>query len=104
MNGSVPEFLFIYDEAGHLVGKYDGNGNPLWETVWLGDLPVARALAERAILYRAGSSRQPASDHRRHRRGGVAVEPRPLRQRRPLGRLPTSFAARAMPCIDHDLV
>jgi RHS repeat-associated protein len=24
-----------------LTGKYDGNGNLLWETVWLGDLPVA---------------------------------------------------------------
>jgi YD repeat-containing protein len=40
-NGSVPEFFFVYDEAGHLAGKYDGGGNPLWETAWLGDLPVA---------------------------------------------------------------
>jgi RHS repeat-associated protein len=40
-NGSVPEFFFVYDEAGHLTGKYDGGGNPLWETAWLGDLPVA---------------------------------------------------------------
>ncbi len=40
-NGSVPEFFFVYDEAGHLIGKYDGGGNPLQETVWLGDLPVA---------------------------------------------------------------
>jgi hypothetical protein len=40
-NGSVPQFLFVYDEAGHPAGKYDGNGNPLWETAWLADLPVA---------------------------------------------------------------
>ncbi len=40
-NVSVPEFFFVYDEAGHPAGKYDGNGNPLWETAWLGDLPVA---------------------------------------------------------------
>jgi RHS repeat-associated protein len=37
----VPQFNFVYDEAGHLIGKYDGSGNPLWETAWLGDLPVA---------------------------------------------------------------
>jgi RHS repeat-associated protein len=37
----VPQLTFAYDEAGHLTGKYDGNGNLLQETVWLGDLPVA---------------------------------------------------------------
>jgi hypothetical protein len=41
INVSVPEFFFVYDEAGHMTGKYGGSGNPLWETVWLGDLPVA---------------------------------------------------------------
>ncbi|MGQ0443558.1 MAG: RHS repeat domain-containing protein [Beijerinckiaceae bacterium] len=41
MNGSVAEFYFAYDEAGHLIGKYDGLGNALWETEWIGDLPVA---------------------------------------------------------------
>ena len=41
MNGSVPQFFFVYDEGAHLIGKYDGNGNLLWETAWLGDLPVA---------------------------------------------------------------
>ena len=40
-NGSVPQFFFVYDEGAHLTGKYDGNGNLLWETAWLGDLPVA---------------------------------------------------------------
>ncbi len=37
----TPQFFFVYDEAGHQTGKYDGLGNPLWETAWLGDLPVA---------------------------------------------------------------
>jgi hypothetical protein len=31
INVSVPEFYFVYDEAGHLTGKYDGLGNPLWD-------------------------------------------------------------------------
>ncbi len=37
----APQFFFVYDEAGHPIGKYDGSGNLLQETVWLGDLPVA---------------------------------------------------------------
>ncbi|MGH6839286.1 MAG: RHS repeat-associated core domain-containing protein [Methylocella sp.] len=37
----VPQFFFVYDEAGHLIGKYDGGGNLVQETVGLGDLPVA---------------------------------------------------------------
>jgi hypothetical protein len=41
MDVSVPELFFDYDEAGHLAGKYDGNGNPPQETAWLGDLLVA---------------------------------------------------------------
>ena len=32
---------FVYDEAGHLLGEYDGNGDLLEETIWMGDLPVA---------------------------------------------------------------
>ena len=32
---------FTYDDAGHLIGEYDGTGTPIAETVWLGDLPVA---------------------------------------------------------------
>src|SRR5262249_32573458 len=28
-------------EAGHLIGEYDGSGNLIEETVWLGDTPVA---------------------------------------------------------------
>jgi YD repeat-containing protein len=32
---------FVYDEAGHLIGEYDGSGNLIQETAWLGDIPVA---------------------------------------------------------------
>jgi RHS repeat-associated protein len=33
--------LFVYDEAGHLLGEYDGSGNLIEETIWMGDVPVA---------------------------------------------------------------
>lgn len=33
--------LFAYDEAGHLIGEYDGTGAVIQEIVWLGDMPVA---------------------------------------------------------------
>src|SRR4029079_6847776 len=33
--------LFVYDEAGHLLGEYDGTGALVQETVWMGDIPVA---------------------------------------------------------------
>jgi len=26
---------------GHLIGEYDGSGNLVEETIWLGDIPVA---------------------------------------------------------------
>jgi len=32
---------FVYDEAGHLTGEYDGSGALIQETVWLEDIPVA---------------------------------------------------------------
>jgi RHS repeat-associated protein len=39
---SAPQFYFAYDEAGHLLGKYDASGTVhQQETVWLGDLPIA---------------------------------------------------------------
>ena len=38
---SGTDVFFAYDEAGHLIGEYDGTGAPIEETVWLGDLPVA---------------------------------------------------------------
>ena len=33
--------LFMYDEAGHLLGEYSNAGALVQETVWLGDIPVA---------------------------------------------------------------
>lgn len=33
--------LYVHDEAGHLLGEYDGSGGLIQETVWLGDIPVA---------------------------------------------------------------
>jgi len=33
--------LFVYDEAGHLLGEYKADGTALRETIWLGDMPVA---------------------------------------------------------------
>lgn len=33
--------VYVYDQTGHLLGEYDGSGNLIQETVWLGDIPVA---------------------------------------------------------------
>ena len=33
--------LYVYDQSGHVLGEYDGSGNLIQETVWLGDIPVA---------------------------------------------------------------
>jgi RHS repeat-associated protein len=33
--------LFIYDEAGHMLGEYDHQGNAVQELIWLNDTPVA---------------------------------------------------------------
>jgi len=38
-NGSVS--LFVYDEAGHLVGEYDASGTAVQEHVWFNGAPVA---------------------------------------------------------------
>jgi RHS repeat-associated protein len=40
-SGTLGTTLFVQDEAGHLIGEYDGSGNLIEETVWLGDIPVA---------------------------------------------------------------
>ena len=32
---------YVYDESGHLVGEYDQNMSPVYETVYIGDTPVA---------------------------------------------------------------
>ncbi len=39
--GPAGTVLYWYDEQGHLLGEYDGSGNLIEETVWLGDIPVA---------------------------------------------------------------
>ena len=39
--GAAGTVLYWYDEQGHLLGEYDGSGNLIEETVWLGDIPVA---------------------------------------------------------------
>jgi RHS repeat-associated protein len=40
-SGTGGTSLYVYDEAGHLVGEYDSSGNLVEETVWLGNTPVA---------------------------------------------------------------
>jgi RHS repeat-associated protein len=40
-NGTAGFVLYAYDEAGHLIGEYDGAARLIEETVWLGDIPVA---------------------------------------------------------------
>ncbi|MBF0526369.1 MAG: RHS repeat protein [Deltaproteobacteria bacterium] len=42
--------IFVYGEAGHLLGEYDGTGSVIQETVWLGDLPVV-VLKPGALYY-----------------------------------------------------
>jgi RHS repeat-associated protein len=39
--GAAGTVLYWYDEQGHVLGEYDGSGNLIEETVWLGDIPVA---------------------------------------------------------------
>ncbi len=33
--------LFMYDEAGHLLGEYSSSGALIEETIWMADVPVA---------------------------------------------------------------
>jgi RHS repeat-associated protein len=40
-SGTLGTTIFMQDEAGHLIGEYDGSGNLIQETIWLGDIPVA---------------------------------------------------------------
>jgi RHS repeat-associated protein len=40
-SGTAGTTIFMQDEAGHLLGEYDGSGNLVEETIWLGDIPVA---------------------------------------------------------------
>jgi RHS repeat-associated protein len=39
--GTPGTVLYLYDEAGHLLGEYSSTGVLVQETVWLGDIPVA---------------------------------------------------------------
>jgi len=39
--GTPGTVLYMYDEAGHLLGEYSSTGVLVQETVWLGDIPVA---------------------------------------------------------------
>ncbi len=39
VNGVITRF--VYDEAGRLVGEYTDTGQPIQETIWFNDLPVA---------------------------------------------------------------
>jgi len=38
---STDSIYYVYDEAGHLLGEYDTDGELIQETVWFGDIPVA---------------------------------------------------------------
>jgi RHS repeat-associated protein len=40
-SNSSTTLLFMYDEAGHVIGEYDAVGALVQETVWMGDVPVA---------------------------------------------------------------
>ncbi|MEZ5513269.1 MAG: RHS repeat-associated core domain-containing protein [Steroidobacteraceae bacterium] len=33
--------VFVYDEAGHLLGEYTSTGGLIQETLWVGDIPIA---------------------------------------------------------------
>jgi RHS repeat-associated protein len=48
--------IYVYDEAGHLIGEYNNSGTRLWEHVYLGDLPVA-------VIGSAGGVFPVLSDH-----------------------------------------
>jgi hypothetical protein len=58
----------MQDEAGHLIGEYDGSGNLVEETVWLGDIPVATLVPNGSggvqHLLRAHGSAQYAAEDR----------------------------------------
>jgi RHS repeat-associated protein len=40
-SGTAGTTIFMQDEAGHLIGEYNGSGGLIEETIWLGDTPVA---------------------------------------------------------------
>ncbi|MBD8528279.1 hypothetical protein IFO71_21245 [Pseudoxanthomonas sp. CAU 1598] len=36
-----PSEQYVYDQEGHLIGRYDGDGQLLFEQLWLADTPIA---------------------------------------------------------------
>ncbi|WP_426452910.1 RHS repeat domain-containing protein [Acinetobacter sp. KB005] len=46
-NGSTRQY--VYDEADHLLGEYDGNGQALVEYIWLGDKPVSAIYGDKIV-------------------------------------------------------
>jgi uncharacterized protein RhaS with RHS repeats len=62
---------FAYDQAGHLLGEYDGNGAAIQETVWLGDLPVAVLMPGQPPYYIAPDHL--GSPHQIANAGGITV-------------------------------
>ncbi len=40
-SGTTGTAVLMQDESGHLLGEYNGSGQLIEETVWLGDIPVA---------------------------------------------------------------
>jgi hypothetical protein len=52
-----PSF-YTYDEAGHLLGEYDGTGTPIEETVWAWAIPPWRPCDRMDPLSRSTTSTQ----------------------------------------------
>ncbi len=48
--GTVLYQYMIYDEAGHLLGEYDENGNMIQEHIWLGNRPLGVA-SDNGLFY-----------------------------------------------------
>jgi hypothetical protein len=66
-----------YDEAGHLLGEYDGTGTLIEETVWLGDIPVGtlRSSGSGVSIYyiHTDALNTPPPDHPPERQCGDVV-------------------------------
>jgi RHS repeat-associated protein len=46
--GPASTVVFVYDQAGHLLGEYDQNGAAIREYVWLRDTPIAMFMPDPA--------------------------------------------------------
>lgn len=40
-SGSASTVMYVYDQAGHLLGEYDSTAKEIREYIWLGDIPIA---------------------------------------------------------------